>query len=71
MHTEGGRGRVNIVPTPTPLANFKTLVNKNAIKPEIGGPPLAIYPESLDPKFKYHLSWIFNPCVSMVEIFIK
>ena len=22
-----------------PLANFKTLVNKNAIKPEIGGPP--------------------------------
>jgi hypothetical protein len=37
---EGGRrGRVNIVP---PDSNFKTLVNKNAIKvikPEIGGPP--------------------------------
>ena len=54
-----------------PLANFKTLVYKNAIKPEIGGPPLAIFPESLDPNFKYHLSWIFNPRVSMVEIFIK
>jgi hypothetical protein len=33
----GGReGRVNIVP---PQANFKTLVNKNAIKPKIEGPP--------------------------------
>jgi len=34
MHTGGvrwgGWGRVNIVP---PQANFKTLVNKNAIKP--------------------------------------
>jgi hypothetical protein len=40
MHTGegevGGGGRVNIVP---PRANFKALVNKNAIKPEIGGPP--------------------------------
>jgi len=35
--------------TPPPQANFKTLVNKNAIKPKIGGPPLAIFPESLDP----------------------
>jgi hypothetical protein len=36
-HGGGGRrGRVNIVP---PDSNFKTLVNKNAIKPEIGGPP--------------------------------
>jgi len=41
-----GRGRVNIVP---PLGNFKTLVNKNAIKPEIGRPPQAFFPESLDP----------------------
>jgi hypothetical protein len=32
----GGRGRINIIP---PLANFKILVNKNAIKPEIGDPP--------------------------------
>jgi hypothetical protein len=31
------------------LANFKTLVNKNAIKPKIRGPPQAIFPESLDP----------------------
>jgi hypothetical protein len=39
-------GRVNIVP---PQANFKTLVDKNAIKPGIGGPTQAIFPESLDP----------------------
>ena len=39
-------GRVNIVP---PQANFKKLVNKNAIKPEIRGTPQAIFPESLDP----------------------
>jgi hypothetical protein len=32
-----------------PQANFKRLVNKNTIKPEIGGPgPLAIFPEILD-----------------------
>ena len=44
MHTGGWW--VNIVP-----ANFKTLVDKNAIKPKIGGPPPppAIFPESLDP----------------------
>jgi hypothetical protein len=50
MHTEGGEvgggGRVNIIP---PQANFKTLVNTNAIKPKIGGPPQAIFPETLDP----------------------
>ena len=43
-HRGGGRGGVNKYP---PQANFKTLVNKNAIKPEIGGQ--AIFPESLDP----------------------
>jgi hypothetical protein len=32
---KGAGGRVNIGPH---QANFKTLVNKNAIKPEIGGP---------------------------------
>jgi hypothetical protein len=37
------RGRVNKGPS---QANFKTLVNKNAIKLEIGG-PRAIFPESL------------------------
>ncbi len=47
-HIQGGVrwGRVNIVP---PQTNFKTLVNKNAIKPEIGGPPQAIFQESPDP----------------------
>jgi hypothetical protein len=39
MHTgvvkaEGETGKFR-----TPLAKFKTLVNKNAIKPEIRGPP--------------------------------
>jgi hypothetical protein len=37
MHTGGGGGgRGGGVP---PQANFKTLVNKNAIKPEIGDSP--------------------------------
>jgi hypothetical protein len=40
--------RVNIGPSPPPQANFKRLVNKNAIKPKIGV-PLAIFPESIDP----------------------
>jgi hypothetical protein len=31
----------------TSQANFQTLVNNNAIKPEIGD-PLAFFPESLD-----------------------
>jgi hypothetical protein len=69
----GGRGRVNIIP---PQANFKTLVNKNAIKPEIGGPPQAICPETLDPlgilakNIRYPLPWIFNPCASMASLSI-
>jgi hypothetical protein len=65
-----GRGeRVNIVP---PQANFKTLVTKNAMKPEIGGPPHAIFPVSLDPlgilakNIRYPLPWIFNRCASML-----
>ncbi len=33
----------------TPQANFKTLVNKKAIKPQIVGPLLKIFPESLVP----------------------
>ncbi len=33
---EGGRERVKIGP---PQANFKILVNKNAMKPKIGEPP--------------------------------
>jgi hypothetical protein len=53
-----GGGKVNIVP---PLANFKTLVNKNALKPEIGGPPSSQFflKAALTPL------GIFNPCASM------
>jgi hypothetical protein len=32
-----------------PRQIFEKLVNKNAIKRKIGGPPLAIFPETLDP----------------------
>jgi hypothetical protein len=32
-----------------PRQIFEKLVNKNAIKRKIGGPPLAISPETLDP----------------------
>ncbi len=55
-----------------PQANFKTLVNKNAIKTKIGGPPQAIFPESLDPprnfgkNIRYSLPWIFNLCAAML-----
>ncbi len=38
------------------ISNFKTLVNKNAIKPEIG---------ILAKNIRYPLPWIFNPCASM------
>jgi hypothetical protein len=31
-----------------PRQIFEKLVNKNAIKPKIGGPPQAIIPETLD-----------------------
>jgi hypothetical protein len=63
-------GRGNIVP---PQANSKTLVDKNALKHEIGGPPLEIFPESLNPpgilakNIRYPLPWIFNPCASMFQ----
>jgi hypothetical protein len=57
-----------------PRQIFEKLVNKNAIKPKIGGPPQAIFPESLDPpprnfgkNIPYPLPWIFNPCASMVS----
>ncbi len=39
----GGKGEGKY--STLPQANFKTLVNKNAIKPEIGG----IFPENIDP----------------------
>jgi hypothetical protein len=33
----------------SPRQIFEKLVNKNAIKRKIGGPPLAIFPETLNP----------------------
>jgi hypothetical protein len=65
-----GGGRVNIGPSPE--ANFKTLVNKNIIKPEIEGPLMAIFLENLDPlgkfgkNFRPPLHWIFKPCASVL-----
>jgi hypothetical protein len=59
-----------------PRQIFEKLVNKNAIKPKIGGPPQAIFPESLDPprnfgkNIPYPLPWIFNPCASMTTMSI-
>jgi hypothetical protein len=57
-----------------PRQIFEKLVNKNAIKRNIGGPPLAIFPETLDPprnfgkNIPYPLPWIFNQCASMVTV---
>jgi hypothetical protein len=42
-----GEGRANIVHHPQ--ANFKTLVNKNAMKPEIGGSPWHFFLKALTP----------------------
>jgi hypothetical protein len=65
----GGGGRVNIV---TPQANFKTLVNKNAIKPKIGGPPLqAIFPESLDPSRDFGKKHQVPPPLDFQPVCIK
>ncbi len=57
-----------------PRQIFEKLVNKNAIKRKIGGPPLAIFPETLDPpprNFGKNIPnpppWIFNPCASMYQ----
>ncbi len=70
MHTggEGGKGDE----TAPPRQIFEKLVNKNAIKPKIGGPPQAIFPASLDPprnfgkNIRYPLPWRFNPCASNI-----
>jgi hypothetical protein len=42
-------GGVRGVWNSTPRQIFEKLVNKNAIKRKIAGPPLAIFPETLDP----------------------
>jgi hypothetical protein len=44
IDAEGGRG-VNI--GPPPQANLKPLVNKNAIKTKIGGPPCHFFLKAL------------------------
>ncbi len=50
MHTGGRRGGgYETAHTHTPRQIFEKRDNKKAIKPIIGGPPLAIFPETLDP----------------------
>ncbi len=76
MHSGGGKGGGGGYETaPPPRQIFKKLVNKNEIKCKIGGPPQAIFPETLDPPPPYEFwqklqvpppPWIFNPCASMV-----
>jgi hypothetical protein len=75
MHrcTQGvGKGEGGYETAP-PRQIFEKLVNKNAIKCKIGGPPQAIFPETLDPprnfgkNIPYHLPWIFNPCASISD----
>jgi hypothetical protein len=68
-HREGGGGRGKGDETAPPRQIFEKLVNKNAIKPKIGGPPGNFVLEALNPPgFWKNLSyppWIFNPCASM------
>ncbi len=49
MHTGGGKGGRGGMKQHPPRQIFEKLVYKNAIKRKIGGPPLAIFPETLDP----------------------
>ncbi len=49
VHRCTERGRVNIGPPPSPHANFKRLVNKNAIKPWIGDSPAKFFLQALTP----------------------
>jgi hypothetical protein len=47
-HRGEGEGKYSN-PAPPPQANFKTLVKKNAIKHEIGGPPCQFFLKALTP----------------------
>jgi hypothetical protein len=63
-----GHFKVGVNKVPPPLANLKTLVNKNAGKTRNKGTPpgnLMTPPRDFDKIFKYPLPWIFNPCASM------
>jgi hypothetical protein len=78
MHTGGVRGEGGMKQHPTRQI-FEKLVNKNAINRKIGGPPLAFFPETLDPPPLGILAktsstqppWIFNPCASMNLTYLK
>jgi hypothetical protein len=77
MHTRRGEGGKGEGKYRTPHANFKTLVNKIAIKPEIGEPPGSFSwkpfpppPRDFGKNLSYPLPWIFNPCASMKQIVI-
>jgi hypothetical protein len=54
---------------------FKKLVDKSAIKPNIGDPPpcnfiwKALTPRNFGKNLSYPLLWIFNPRASMVILF--
>jgi hypothetical protein len=75
MHTRGRGGGRGEGKYSTPLRkNFKTLINKNAINPKIGGPPRQFFLKALTPlgilatNNRYPLPWIFNPCASMDKL---
>jgi hypothetical protein len=56
-----------------PRQIFEKLVNKNAIKPKIDGPPWQFFLKPLTllrdfgKIFKYTPPWIFNTCASMAK----
>jgi hypothetical protein len=70
---KGVRGEGEFETAP-PRQFLEKLVNKNAIKPKISEPPLAIFSETLDPDLGIFAKtsstprpppWILNPCASM------
>jgi hypothetical protein len=70
MRTGGGGVRGREHKHTTPQANFKRLVNKNEIKPKIGGPtPLAIFPKSLDPHRDFCKNLSYLLCFQQVCIY--
>ncbi len=83
MHTVlvGGKGGIGEgkyrTPAPPPQANFKTLVNKNTIKPEIRRPPWqfflkALTPQGLQQKLQVPPPLDFQPvCIYVPEQYMK
>ena len=74
MYVDAHRGGMKQHP---PRQIFEKLVNKNAIKCKIGGPPWQFFlkpltpPRNFDKNIPYPLPWIFNPCASMISDHIK